>query len=39
MEHVKKTNDVDEFFYKLCKYAFENGDENRMEEFFERVIE
>ena len=39
IEHVKKTNDVDEFFYKLCKFVFEHGDESRVETFIDRVIE
>lgn len=39
LEHVKKVNSADEFFYKLCKFAFEHGDEARMESFIDRVIE
>jgi hypothetical protein len=38
-EHAKKANDIDEFFYKMCAYAFEHGDEARVETFFDRVIE
>ena len=39
MEHVKKSNEVDEFFYTQAKFAFEHGDHNRMEGLFERIIE
>lgn len=39
MEHVKKTNDVDEFFYELLKYAFEHGEQDKMEQLIDRVIE
>ena len=39
VEHVKKTNDVDDFFYQLCSFVFENGDEARVEAFFDRLIE
>jgi hypothetical protein len=39
-DHVQKSeNGVDEFFYGLCKFAFENGDAIRMERLFERIIE
>jgi hypothetical protein len=36
---VKKTNEVDDFFYKICKYSFEHGNEARMETLFDRIIE
>lgn len=39
VEHVKKTNDTDDFFYRMCKLVFENGDESRVETFFDRVVE
>lgn len=39
MEHVKKTNEVDEFFYELLQYAFEHGDQAKMESLIDRVIE
>ena len=39
MEHVKKTDDVDNFFYSLCFYCFAHGDPKRMESLFERIIE
>jgi hypothetical protein len=39
MEHVKKTNDIDDYFYTQCKFAFQHGDEKRMDDFMERVIE
>ncbi|TNV76589.1 hypothetical protein FGO68_gene17048 [Halteria grandinella] len=38
-EHAKKVNDIDDFFYKLCGFVFEHGDEARVENFFDRVIE
>jgi len=38
-EHVKKTNDVDDFFYRMCAYVFERGDEGRTETFFDKIIE
>jgi hypothetical protein len=31
LEHVKKTNEVDDFFYKQLTYSFEKGEETRME--------
>ncbi|CDW74389.1 UNKNOWN [Stylonychia lemnae] len=39
MEHVKKTNEVDDYFYEQLIFAFEHGDNARMENLFERVIE
>ncbi len=39
LEHVKKTNEADEFFYKQLQYAFEKGEETRMEQLIDRVIE
>ena len=39
LEHVKKINEVDEFFYDLLKYSFEHGEQNRMESLIDRVIE
>lgn len=39
VEHVKKTEDVDDFLYKIAKYAFENGDRLRCQGIFERIIE
>jgi hypothetical protein len=39
MEHVKKTNEIDEFFYNQCIFAFNHGDTGRMEGLFERIIE
>jgi len=39
LEHVKKINEVDEFFYDLLKYSFENGEQARMESLIDRVIE
>ena len=42
MEHVKKIPDqgaVDDFFYTQCLFAFEHGDEGKMGEFFDRVIQ
>lgn len=39
MEHVKKTNDIDEFFYRMCQLGFEHGTEDRMEQLLDRVIE
>jgi hypothetical protein len=39
IEHVKKTNEVDDFFYKIMKIAFEYGEESRMESLIDRVIE
>ena len=38
-EHIKKTNDVDEFFYHQCKVAFEYGEEARVEGLIDRIIE
>lgn len=38
-EHVKKTNDTDELFYRMCEFVFQKGDEGRVEVFFDRVIE
>ena len=39
LEHVKKSNEVDEYFYKQLTYAFEHGEETRMESLIDRVIE
>eukprot|EP00347_Sterkiella_histriomuscorum_P016317 403353649 len=39
MEHVKKVNEVDDFFYEQLQFAFEHGDHSRMENLIERVIE
>jgi hypothetical protein len=39
LEHVKKINEVDEFFYDLLKYSFEHGEQTRMESLIDRVIE
>jgi len=41
VEHVKKTPDfaaVDDFFVELCSYAMTNGDVNRCQGIFERII-
>lgn len=39
-EHVTKIEGaVDEFFYGLLKFAFENGDPIRMEKLLEKIIE
>lgn len=39
LEHVKKINEVDEFFYDILKYSFEHGEQARMESLIDRVIE
>lgn len=39
VEHAKKLNDIDDFFYGLCLYVFEKGDEARVEAFFDKTIE
>jgi hypothetical protein len=39
LEHVKKTNEVDEFFYKLIQFSYEHGEGMRMESLVDRVIE
>jgi hypothetical protein len=39
LEHVKKSNEVDDFFYKQLIYSFEHGEEARMEQLIDRVIE
>ena len=39
LEHVKKINEVDEFFYEILKYSFEHGEQARMESLIDRVIE
>jgi len=39
LEHVKKTNEFDEYFYNQLTYAFEKGEESRMEQLIDRVIE
>ena len=41
VEHVKKTPDlaaVDDFFVELCTYAMANGEVNRCQGVFERII-
>lgn len=39
LEHVKKVeNGVDEFFYKQLVFAFENGEEKKMNDLLDRVI-
>jgi len=41
VEHVKKTKDngaVDDFFVELCSFAMTNGDVNRCQGVFERII-
>jgi hypothetical protein len=39
LEHVKKTNEFDDYFYNQLTYAFEKGEEARMEQLIDRVIE
>ena len=39
LEHVKKVNEVDDYFYQILKYSFENGEQTRMESLIDRVIE
>ena len=39
VEHVKKNlSAVDDFFIELCSYAMTNGDMNRCQGIFERII-
>lgn len=34
-----KVKDFDDFFFNLCKLVFDNGEEQRVEGLFDRIIE